>query len=253
MDSVSRFGRRVDNYVKYRPSYPSALIDKLVSRCSLNDSSRIADIGSGTGIFTRLLLDRGFHVYGVEPGADMRAAAESTLAENKRFVSVHNKAESTGLPEHSIDLVTVAQAFHWLDIDSFRTECLRILKPNGWVGLIWNSRRTKGNAFLEGYEKILQGLSGDYKRVNHAEIPRSEIARFFGGESFQLSAYSNSQDFDWEGLLGRSLSSSYVPMLGDEDYEGFESQLKNLFSQHAASGKVRFEYEAELFLGQLVG
>lgn len=250
MDTVGRFSNRVENYVKYRPSYPSEVIDLLIKQSSLSTESTIADIGSGTGIFTRLLLDRGFQVYGVEPGDDMRGIAERDFAHNPNFTSLPNKAESTGLNPNSIDLVTVAQAFHWMDIPTFRTECQRILKPNGHVAIIWNNRKTSGTPFLEEYESLLKTLESDYTSAWLNRVNRESIAQFFGGTHFELHTFPNEQLFDWDGLLGRVLSSSYVPLPDSPGYDLMVKRLREIFDQHSQTGKVAFEYNTEVYLGQ---
>lgn len=251
MDTVGRFSNRVENYVKYRPSYPSQVIDLLSERCSLKRESKIADIGSGTGIFTRLLLDREFHVFGVEPGDDMRAIAERDFADNPNFTSVPNKAEATGLDPSSIDLVTVAQAFHWMDIPAFRAECQRILKPNGHVAIIWNNRKTSGTPFLEDYESLLRKLESDYTSAWQNRVNQESIAQFFGGAHFDLRTFPNQQTFDWDGLLGRVLSSSYVPLPDSPGYAPMVKNLRVIFDRYSQEGTVAFEYNTEVYLGQI--
>lgn len=252
MDTVGRFGKRVENYVKYRPSYPVPAIDLLIEKCSLKPESKIADIGSGTGIFTRLLLDQGFRVYGVEPGDDMRAIAERDFADNPNFTSVPNKAEATGLDPNSIDLVTVAQAFHWMDIPTFRTECQRILKSNGHVAIVWNNRKTSGTPFLEDYESLLRKLESDYSSAWQNRVNQESIAQFFGGPHFELHTFPNKQTFDWDGLLGRVLSSSYVPLPDAPGYRPMVESLRGIFDKHSQAGTVTFEYNTEVYLGQIV-
>lgn len=251
MDTVGRFSKRVENYVKYRPSYPAAVLDLLVERCGLSDSSRIADIGSGTGIFSRLLLDRGFHVYGVEPGDDMRAIAERDFADNPNFTSIPRRAEDTGLDPNSIDLVTIAQAFHWMDIPAFRAECQRILKPGGYTAIIWNNRKTSGTPFLEEYESILRKLESDYTSAWQNRVNEESIADFFGGTHFELHTFPNQQTFDWVGLLGRVLSSSYVPLPDAPAYGPMVESLREIFNKHSQAGTVAFEYSTEVYLGQI--
>ena len=114
-DPTQRFSSRVDNYVRYRPGYPSAVIDLLRKECGLTPNSVIADVASGTGIFTRMLLENGNRVFGVEPNLEMRKAGEEYLAAYPNFTSVAGTAEATTLADHSVDFVTAAQAAHWFD------------------------------------------------------------------------------------------------------------------------------------------
>ncbi|MBC8066538.1 MAG: class I SAM-dependent methyltransferase, partial [Chlorobia bacterium] len=237
MDSVGRFSSRVENYVKYRPSYPEEVLDLLTEECGLRPGSVVADVGSGTGIFSRLLLERGYRVFGVEPGDEMRAVSERDFMGVENFTSVPRKAEDTGLGAHSVDLVTVAQAFHWLDISGFRAECLRILHPGGWVAIVWNSRKSAGNAFLKEYEALLKSLESDYTQINHREVTREAISSFYGSDHYRYLTFPNEQILDWDGLLGRALSSSYVPLPEDPGYGRLMSELERIFQVHSEGGK----------------
>ena len=149
MNSRERFSNRVDSYLKYRPSYPKEAIDYLYDFVGLRSNSKIADIGSGTGIFSKLLLERGSYVIGVEPNQAMRVADEQMLESNPNFQTISGSAESTGLPDQSVEFIVCAQAFHWFDRLAAQTEFRRILQPGGRVILIWNSRLTNGTSFRE--------------------------------------------------------------------------------------------------------
>src|ERR1019366_5901844 len=137
-NSTTRFSSRVENYIKYRPGYPQAIVDLLSARCGLTSASVIADVGSGTGILTELMLRNGNKVFAVEPNRDMREAAERLLSQHPNFISVEGTAEVTRLNDASVDLIVAGQSFHWFDRVKTRQEFLRVLKPGGWVALIWN-------------------------------------------------------------------------------------------------------------------
>ena len=154
-DSTQRFSDRVENYIRYRPSYPAQVLETLRSECGLSASSTVADIASGTGIFSRLLLEDGNRVYGVEPNREMRQAAERLLADFRGFMSIAGTAEATTLPDQSVEFATAAQAAHWFDLPKARKEFARILKPQGWAVLIWNERCTDTTPFLREYEELL--------------------------------------------------------------------------------------------------
>ena len=253
-NSTTRFSDRVESYIRYRPSYPDQAIDRLVSECGLGVDSRIADIGSGTGILSGLLLERGFRVYGVEPNREMREAGERLLSGYERFSSAAGTAEETTMEAGSIDLVVAAQAFHWFDGEKARMEFKRILKPEGWVALIWNERLVDGTPFLRAYEKLLMEAATDYESVNHMNIGEDGVRRFFGASGdCRRFVFPNRQRFDYEGLKGRCLSSSYVPNEDHPGYKTFFSRLEAIFSEHAVGGFVNFDYETSLYLGRLDG
>jgi SAM-dependent methyltransferase len=249
-DPTKRFSSRVEDYIRYRPSYPPAVISWLASECGLTPQSCIADIGSGTGILTKLFLDLGCEVFAVEPNAGMRAGAERQLAGNARFHSVEGRAEATTLPDACCDFVTAGQAFHWFDPPAARDEFRRILKPGGWVMLMWNERLVPPG-FLAEYEDLLQRLSTDYGRVDHRRIDSAEITRFFGAPAWRSAEFPNHQDFDWDGLRGRLLSSSYAPLPGSEKYPEMMEQLEAIFSKYQQDGRVKVMYETKMYVGQI--
>lgn len=250
-DSTTRFSSRVSAYVRSRPDYPALVVDTLQRECGLNESSVIADIGSGTGILARLFLERGNTVYGVEPNREMRDAGEKLLsAAYPLFTSIAATAENTSLPSASVDFITAGQAFHWFDRGKCRVEFARILRPRGWVALVWNERLTDTTPFLREYEKMLVTYGTDYNEVNHALLDDNILNAWFGGEVKRFS-FPNAQHFDLEGLKGRLQSSSYAPEAGHPNYEPMMGEVERLFRTHAVDGVVTFEYETRLHCGQL--
>jgi len=249
-DPVTRFSNRADNYARYRPSYPLSVIDILKSDCGLQETSIIADVGSGTGILSELFLKNGNQVFGVEPNAAMRSFAERLLYGSKNFVSVDATAEATTLEPASVDFITAGQAFHWFDRDKAKTEFARILKPGGWVVLIWNERRLDSTPFLREYEILLLRYGTDYEKVRHENVA-GEIARFFAPETVQLRNLENVQHFDFESLKGRVFSASYTPDQGHPDFEPMLAKLEKIFNTHKRDGIVTFEYETRVYYGNL--
>ncbi len=247
---TERFSNRVENYVKYRPSYPTEAIDTLILNCRIDKNSLIADIGSGTGIFTALLINAGLRVFAVEPNNEMRLAAEDRFNGNKLFESISGTAENTGLDARSIDLITAAQSFHWFDLDICRQEFRRILKPDGFSALIWNQRKTD-SPFQNAYDRLLEKYVPEYGSANHRNIDDTVIRKFFGNDSFKLFIFYNVQRFDFEGLAGRMLSSSYTPTPDNPRYGSLMAGLKALFEMHSQDNHVMFEYETRLFIGKL--
>jgi len=244
--STRRFSDRVADYVRYRPEYPEELLRTLEEEAGLAAASVVADVGSGTGISARLLLRSGATVYGVEPNESMRRAAEALLGTEERFHSVAGTAEDTTLADASVDLVTAGQAFHWFDRTRFRAEAGRILRPGGRVALFWNRRRTDASPFLRAYEQLLRRYGTDYAEVDHARLGPDDFAAFFAGP-YTSHHFPNEQSFDFEGLRGRLLSSSYVPGSGHPSHEPMLCALRELFGAHQKDGQVRFEYDSELY------
>lgn len=251
IDPTRRFSTRVDNYIKYRPSYPSALIELLMQECRLTPASIIADVGSGTGILSELFLKHGNVVYGIEPNLEMRTAGERLLSSYPHFCSVAGTAEATSLPGSSVDFVTAGQAFHWFDKARARAEFYRILRPDGWVMLIWNDRRIGTSPFLEAYEQLLQTYAPDYPAVNHKQVDDAVIGPFFGAGGFKRHVFPNQQLFDYAGLQGRLLSSSYAPEAGHPNHEPMLAALEQIFQAHQVDGHVAFAYDATVYHGQL--
>lgn len=251
MDSKERFSNRVDSYVKFRPTYPVEALDYLDRTVGMSPRCTVADIGAGTGIFTELLLDRGIEVAAVEPNPAMREAAESWLGGRERVRFVAGSAEETGLPGDSVDIIVCAQAFHWFDRAAAQIEFRRVLKPGGKVVLIWNSRLTQGTPFLEGYEHLLRAYANDYKEVQHKNISPDVLALFFKEGSMKVARFSNRQEFDFEGLKGRLLSSSYAPLPGQPNHKPMMAELQQLFDRTETEGKVSFDYETEVFWGEV--
>lgn len=247
-DPTGRFSDRVADYVKYRPGYPPEVIPHLRAAVGLTPASLVADVGSGTGISARLFLDNGNVVYAVEPNDAMRAAAESMLGHYPTFRSVAATAEDTTLPGDTFDLVVAAQAFHWFDRDAARREFARILQPSGHVVLLWNVRLTDTTAFLRDYEAMLLRYGTDYADVRHDNITDEDIERFFIGDVARAS-FPNTQHFDFEGVRGRLLSSSYVPGPGHPNHGPILDAVARLFEAHQQGGRVVFEYETRVYCG----
>lgn len=249
--NTERFSDRVENYVKYRPGYPKEFIDFLYTNVGFSKDSIVADIGSGTGILTALMLNRGCRVVGVEPNKEMRKAAEMLLEEYQKYVSLDGAAENTGLGSNSVDYIICAQAFHWFDKDACKKEFQRILKPGGRVVLVWNDRKVHESGFSAEYEGLLRTYANDYNEVNHKLITDTEFKIFFKNGVFSKVIFCNEQRFDFDGLKGRLLSSSYAPIPGEHNYETLIMELKKLFNKYEVHGKVLFEYETEGYTGEV--
>ncbi|HSZ03509.1 MAG TPA: class I SAM-dependent methyltransferase [Terriglobales bacterium] len=249
-DATQRFSSRVENYVRYRPGYPSEVLELLKNECGLTPDSVIADIASGTGIFTRMLAENGNRVFGVEPNDEMRRAGERFLERYSGFTSIAGTAEATTLPDHIVDIVTAAQAAHWFDREKARREFVRILKPGGWLVLLWNERRTDSTPFLREYEHLLLAYGTDYREVRH-ERTTAEIADFFSPSPFRSSTLELRQEVDYPGLEGRLLSSSYTPTSDHANYDAMLRELRRIFEAHQIDDRVSLDYNTLVYYGRL--
>jgi SAM-dependent methyltransferase len=247
-DSTQRFSDRVDAYVRFRPGYPAELVPDLLRITGCDSGATIADFGSGTAIFTELLLQQGVEVYAVEPNQPMRTAAEQRLGDNARFHSIDASAERSGLQAASLDLVTAAQAFHWFNNDAARDEFRRILKPHGQIALIWN-RRDTSEPFQQAYDQLLREFAPEYGKANHMDLKPEQIARFFADDAMQQLHYDYSQRLDFASLLGRLKSSSYCPREDSAHYIPLVNELLALFDRHAKDGHIDFDYATQVFVG----
>jgi SAM-dependent methyltransferase len=245
--STERFSDRVEQYVRYRPLYPNALLSLLVDK--IPRPATVADIGSGTGILSDQLLEFGFQVVAVEPNKPMREAAERQLSGHYAFRSVDGTAESTNLTSFSVDAVTCGQSFHWFDRAKCRTEFDRILRPQGLIALIWNDR-ARHDPLMEHYDELLARFVPGYPDCLPRRAAPADIQAFFSGGSLELFTFPSHQLLTREEFLGRVISSSYVPLSGEPGHEGLIEACNVLFDQFAGNGSIRFLYETQLYLGR---
>ncbi len=245
LSPTTRFSDRVENYVKYRPSYPAEIIPFLEKYYGLSGAQRIADIGSGTGIFSELLLISGYKVIGIEPNENMRKAAEIKLGNYPGFTSRNHQAEKTGLRTHSLDLITVAQAFHWMEPVLTKKEFLRILKPGGHIVLAWNIR-LKNSAFLLDYQALKQKFAVDFKE--NKMVDEDAIHIFYHPMTVKVHLFQNIQMLDFEALKGQLLSASYMPLPGHPSYSEMINELIHLFIKYNENGVVKMAFETKLFI-----
>ncbi|HEY4328573.1 MAG TPA: class I SAM-dependent methyltransferase [Phycisphaerae bacterium] len=251
-DPTRRFSSRVADYVRYRPAYPAEIIGALRGAGVLRPGSEVADVGSGTGLLSRLFLAAGYAVRGIEPNPDMRRAGEEQLREFAQFTSIDGTAEATTLAKKSVDVVTAGQAFHWFDREKTKLEFQRILQADSrWVVLVWNERRVGATAFLEAYEELLREFSTDYAAVDHRQMTPEILAAFYAPGSCQMKSFGNQQIFDLAGVRGRLLSSSYAPGPGHPRHEAMVGELARIFEKHQENGRVVFEYDTEVYFGEL--
>ncbi len=247
MDNTHLFDRKSKIYNEARPKYAEALLIYLNKRFNPDNKKMVvADIGAGTGIFTAQLLQLGWLVYAVEPNQDMRHFAEQQLGKAANFRSVAAQAENTTLPDHSVDLVTAAQAFHWFEPVKFRQECRRILKPNGYVVIVYNSRFRDANtakliAILKKYCPRFHGFSNNLKE--------KDFESFFG-HKYETIKFKNTQHYSHEKYVGRVLSSSYALTKNDANYAEFVQALNDLAEQIDEAGTIKMPLVTTAYIGQ---
>jgi SAM-dependent methyltransferase len=259
IDQSTLFSGRVEEYVKARPSYPASVIPILRDACSLGPKAVVADLGSGTGLFTRRLLESGASVHAVEPNEEMRAAAEATLRTAASFHSVAGSAEATTLPDACVDIVTAAQSFHWFDVERTRLEMTRILRdaaPAGSasrlnnVALVWNDRHLDDTPLLAAYEELLQRTCPRYRVLQGKTNDVQKFDALLGAGRWTKQTVPNEQRLDREGLVQRLLSSSYAPKVGEPDYDAIVAELRAIFDRHAVEGEVTLVYTTVIIIGR---
>jgi len=251
LNSTERFSNRVEDYKKHRPNYPRELIRILTDHGALTENAVVADIGSGTGHLTKILLPHSQTVYGVEPNDEMRLEAEKYFYGLTNHISINGSAELTGLPDQSVDLLTAAQAFHWFDAEKTRREFKRILKPEGYVALIWNVRDTEADDFQRKYEQMLRTHIINYKQTFARTASNEHIHQFFAPNEVKIVQLANEQTFDLQALKGRLMSSSYAPKPPDPVFDILMRELEKLFIKFHRNDRVKFIYKTKIYLSQL--
>jgi SAM-dependent methyltransferase len=246
---VSRFTGRAEAYSKYRPTYPREIIDILNAQIGFSKEKVVADIGSGTGILTKIFLDNGNRVFGIEPNDEMRSFAEKNLSNYDNFVSMKKSAENTGLSSSSIDLVTAGQALHWFDPDQSRVEFARILRPTGYVMIVYNERGTGDGGVMDSYEKL---INKNAKASVVPDIDAEYLPKFFNSKNYKEFTVPNKQVLDFEALVGRAASASYLPTKNDPGYDNMKQDLRRVFDAHQRDGLITLIYATTMFLGQIL-
>jgi SAM-dependent methyltransferase len=248
---TERFTGRVESYRLYRPGYPPELVEWLRGECGLRDDAAIVDIAAGTGLLTEIFLAAGFAVTAIEPNDQMRAACATLEGKYPKLRCISGKAEATGLPDASADLITVAQAMHWFDLETTRAEFARILSPGGGCAVIYNNRRLGGDAFHDGYELLLREFGIDYVHVKEQHVGRKRLAQFFAPAEMRCQTFPNAQSLRLGALEGRILSSSYIPQPGHPRFAEMQAAIRQLFAETQENGTVMIQYDCVACWGVL--
>lgn len=247
MKNEERFTGKAEVYNKFRSSYPRELIDYLYTKVGFKSSSVIADIGSGTGILSRLLLERNSKVFAIEPNDDMRKIAEKSL-DFKNYYSIKASAENTGIKEKSIDFITAAQAFHWFNISGFKVEAQRILKENGKIVLIWNTRDYEAEVIRKDYE-IRKKTAIDTKGLRQTDIP-SNLFNYYKEETCVYKTFQNDLILSKEAYIGMNLSRSYSPSeeKHQKNFHALVEGLSEIFDGFSDGGLMVFPQFTRLYV-----
>jgi len=248
-----RFTGKSELYKKFRPSYPKELIEYLYS-IGFKKNSIIADIGAGTGIFSRLMLERGSTVYCVEPNEDMRNASINDLSGFANFISVNGNDKNTGLQDNSVDFITAAQAAHWFDKQAFISECSRILKPSGKLLVVWNGRDYEYEVVVKDYEIRNKYAVGDKKGLSKPVSTLQSIAYdFFENGNCEHKTFRNDLQFNKDNYIGRNLSASYSPKeeANPEKHFEFINELSELFDKYSVNGSLNYPHYTESYIGSV--
>ncbi|MDF9799649.1 ubiquinone/menaquinone biosynthesis C-methylase UbiE [Catalinimonas alkaloidigena] len=249
MKADERFTNRVENYHLYRPTYADKLLKDLENLKNPSGVNRIAEIGSGTGILSKQLLQAEWGVTGIEPNDAMRTVAEAKLKQFPDFYSIKGSAETTTLAADSIGIVLAAQAFHWFDPEAARKEFMRILRAKGKVVLVWNIRQ-HSTEFLKAYEDFLHRYSTDYQLVDHQRFDWKGVAYFFRNQ-YQRKEAPNSQLMDWQHLWGYYKSCSYALTQEHTDFDQSKTALHKIFDKYARRGHVDMFFHTIWYKGSL--
>lgn len=237
-----RFSSRATNYVRYRPTYPTAVLTHLQTHCNLTPDSVIADIGSGTGLLAQLFLEHGNMVYGVEPNQEMREAGEAYLMQYDRFRSINASAESTTLPDSSIDFITAGQAAHWFDPLPAKAEFERILHVGGCIVFAWNSPDDTDSSFMREHKAIVSKYQLPHPFAHEHPIGPDLIL----GDKAIAHKFDNFKWMDYETLEGGALSASSAPLAGHPNHQPFLTELQRVFEKYAKNGRVLFRFKTTL-------
>lgn len=246
-----RFAGRVESYRRFRPRYPAEIANLLRRECGLRDESVVVDVAAGTGLLTEICLAAGLRIIAIEPNSEMRAVCAELERSYPKLRCAAGTAEDTGLPAHSAELITVAQAMHWFNLERARSEFQRVLKSGGWCAVVYNNRRVGGDPFHDAYEELLLEFGTDYLSVQQQHVSDERLSKFFAPAEMKRAVFANSQALTLEGFEGRVFSSSYIPRPGHANYPRMQAELQRLFDRHQENGLVTIRYDCVVSYGKL--
>lgn len=239
------FSGKQQYYDDFRPSYPAEAIDFIRKR--IGENAVVADIGSGTGKLAALLAGHASRLYAVEPNADMRRILRHRTAELPQVHLIAATAESLPLPNHSVDVITVGEAYHWFDNEQTRAEFRRILKPGGHVFLLWN--RFVHNAFYDEMLAVQQAYSTAPSPRQRTRDDRADA--LFGPGQWEQRTFAHTLQQTFEQFYGGMSSASSAPEAGTVSGNAYRAAVQALFDRHAARGRVATHVETVCYAGTL--
>lgn len=246
-----KFSGKASVYARFRPSYPDNLFEYLYTVMGFKKESVIADVGAGTGLFSRNLLERHSYVICVEPNEEMFLKAREKLSVYSNCLFLMTSAEDTGVESNSVDFLTAAQAFHWFDREKFKTECQRILKKEGKAVLVWNARDAKAPITIEN-AVINQKMCPNFKGFSGgAQQDPKAYGDFFKNGYCQYKTFQNDIEYDMEGFIGRSLSGSYTPRENEAHFAAYIKELKQLFQKYEKNDVVKIPQITHCYVGNV--
>lgn len=250
IDSKSFYLGKAVNYSKYRPDYPVQLFELLKQEYNLNENQIVAELGAGTGKFSKIISNYVKKVYAIEPNQDMLNQGIE-YCNNTNVEYVLGSAENTNLKEHSIDIVFAVQSFHWFNKENTKNEVRRILKENGLFAIVWNDWEDENNEFSQVYFKYISDWKTKVTGQKYQHKNVEERKNFFKNQSYNTYSVVHSRQYSFEDLLGLTKSLSYAPKENETYYEEFIRGVKDIFDRYSKNGYVAFDFHTEIFIGEI--
>ena len=242
------FENKASKYSEGRPSYAPEVINKILNDI-LSTNGIVADIGSGTGVLTSEFIKKGYEIYAVEPNSDMRRKAEQKLSIYSNFHSVDASAENTGLNDKSVSLIIVASAFHWFDAIKFKQECMRVLRDNGVVCIIFNVRVY--DEFTKKQCKICKKYCDGFESLTHGYDKTINLIDDFYVGNYAVYEYDFPLEYTKQKFISRCLSSSYAPLPDSKNYEAYICEIKALLDETFKEEILNIANKTMMFVGKV--
>jgi SAM-dependent methyltransferase len=249
LNAIDPYTERVMAYARYRWEFAPEAVQAFLASCGLTPEWVVADVGSGTGMVARHLVERARAVLAVEPNAAMRRAAFEGLGHHPSYRAVGASSDATGLGDSSVDLITVGRAVHWFPAASTRAEFTRILRPAGWLAILTTPCTDRG--FLDSLETVKREENGWDRAADRHALEAVPTAFYFGHDEVQTICWPGVAQETWEAFLGRMSSRLSTPQPGHPLRSKFERALRDVFERHARDGVLSVSYETAIEFGRV--